>query len=34
MDWNQSLASGALLVGTVLRVTLDIEAVLGDLPAG
>ena len=31
MDWNQSLASGALLVGTVLRVTLDVEAVLGDL---
>jgi polyisoprenoid-binding protein YceI len=34
MDWNQSLASGALLVGAVLRVTLDIEAVLGELPAG
>ena len=34
MDWNQSLATGALLVGWVLRVTLDIEAVFGDLPAG
>jgi polyisoprenoid-binding protein YceI len=34
MDWNQSLATGALLVGWVLRVTLDIEAVRGDLPAG
>jgi polyisoprenoid-binding protein YceI len=32
MDWNQSLASGALLVGAVLRITLDIEAVLGELP--
>ena len=32
MNWNQSLATGALLVGWVLRVTLDIEAVLGDLP--
>jgi polyisoprenoid-binding protein YceI len=34
MDWNQSLATGALLVGWVLRVTLDIEAVRGELPAG
>jgi polyisoprenoid-binding protein YceI len=34
MDWNQSLATGALLVGWVLRVTLDIEAVRGDLPGG
>ena len=34
MDWNQSLATGALLVGWVLRVVLDIEAVRGDLPAG
>jgi polyisoprenoid-binding protein YceI len=32
MNWNQSLAAGVLLVGWVLRVTLDIEAVLGDLP--
>ena len=32
MDWNQSLATGALLVGWVLRVTLDVEAVRGDLP--
>jgi hypothetical protein len=31
--WNQSLATGALLVGWVLRVTLDIEAVRGELPA-
>ncbi len=34
MDWNQSLATGALLVGWVLRITLDIEAVRGELPAG
>jgi len=34
MDWNQSLTTGALLVGWVLRVVLDIEAVRGDLPAG
>jgi polyisoprenoid-binding protein YceI len=34
MDWNQSLVTGALLVGWVLRVTLDIEAVRGELPAG
>ena len=34
MDWNQSLVTGALLVGWVLRVTLDIEAVRGELAAG
>jgi polyisoprenoid-binding protein YceI len=30
--WNQSLPGGAVLVGSVLQVTLDIEAVRGDLP--
>jgi polyisoprenoid-binding protein YceI len=33
IDWNQSIATGAVLVGWVLKVVLDIEAVQGDLPA-
>lgn len=32
MDWNQVLPTGSVLVGWVMRVTLDIEAVEGDLP--
>jgi polyisoprenoid-binding protein YceI len=32
MDWNQPLASGAVLVGWVLQVWIDVEAVQGDLP--
>jgi polyisoprenoid-binding protein YceI len=32
IDWNQPLASGAVLVGWVLQVRIDIEAVWGDLP--
>ena len=32
IDWNQSLATGVVLVGWVLKVVLDIEAVQGDLP--
>jgi polyisoprenoid-binding protein YceI len=32
IDWNQPLASGVVLVGWVLRVTINIEAVQGDLP--
>jgi polyisoprenoid-binding protein YceI len=32
MTWNQTLPAGGVLVGTVLRVTIDIEAVYGDLP--
>jgi polyisoprenoid-binding protein YceI len=33
IDWNQPIATGAVLVGWVLKVVLDIEAVQGDLPA-
>jgi polyisoprenoid-binding protein YceI len=32
IDWNQSVAAGVVLVGWVLKVVLDIEAVRGDLP--
>ena len=32
IDWNQPVAAGVVLVGWVLRVALDIEAVQGDLP--
>jgi polyisoprenoid-binding protein YceI len=32
INWNQPLVSGAVLVGWVLQVTIDIEAVQGDLP--
>jgi len=32
IDWNQSVAAGVVLVGWVLRITLDIEAAHGDLP--
>jgi polyisoprenoid-binding protein YceI len=32
IEWNQPLASGAVLIGWVLRVVIDIEAVQGDLP--
>lgn len=32
MDWNQVLPGGSVLVGWVMRITLDIEAVQGDLP--
>jgi polyisoprenoid-binding protein YceI len=32
MTWNQSLPAGGVLVGTVLQVTIDVEAVHGDLP--
>jgi polyisoprenoid-binding protein YceI len=32
IDWNQPLPTGGILVGWVLRVTIDIEAVCGDLP--
>ncbi len=32
IDWNQSVAAGVVLVGWVLKVVLDIEAVQGDLP--
>ena len=34
IDWNQSLVTGVAMVGSTLRVTLDIEAVRGELPAG
>jgi polyisoprenoid-binding protein YceI len=34
IDWNQSLVTGVAMVGSTLRVTLDIEAVRGDLPGG
>lgn len=30
--WNQSLPGGAMLIGSVVQITLDIEAVQGDLP--
>jgi polyisoprenoid-binding protein YceI len=32
MDWNQVLPTGSVLVGWVMQVTLNIEAVEGDLP--
>ena len=32
INWNQSVAAEVVLVGWVLRVVLDIEAVKGDLP--
>jgi polyisoprenoid-binding protein YceI len=32
MEWNQVLPGGSLLVGWVMQITLDIEAVEGDLP--
>jgi polyisoprenoid-binding protein YceI len=32
IDWNQALPTGSVLVGWVMQVTLDIEAVEGDLP--
>jgi polyisoprenoid-binding protein YceI len=32
MDWNQVLPTGSVLVGWVMRVSLDIEAVRGELP--
>lgn len=32
VDWNQSLPGGAMLIGSVVQITLDIEAVQGDLP--
>jgi len=32
MNWNQSVAAEVVLVGWVLRIVLDIEAVRGDLP--
>jgi polyisoprenoid-binding protein YceI len=32
IDWNQSLTAGVVLVGWVLRVVIDIEAVQGELP--
>lgn len=32
INWNQSVAAEVVLVGWVLRVVLDIEAVQGDLP--
>lgn len=32
VDWNESLPTGAVLIGSVVQVTLDIEAVQGDLP--
>jgi polyisoprenoid-binding protein YceI len=32
IEWNQSVAAGVVLVGWVLKVVLDIEAVQGDLP--
>ena len=33
IDWNQSLVTGVAMMGSTLRVTLDIEAVRGDLPS-
>jgi polyisoprenoid-binding protein YceI len=32
VDWNQPLPGGAMLIGSVVQITLDIEAVEGDLP--
>jgi polyisoprenoid-binding protein YceI len=32
IDWNQSITAGVVLVGWVLQVVIDIEAVEGDLP--
>lgn len=32
MTWNQSLPGGAVLVGSVLQISIDVEAVHGDLP--
>jgi polyisoprenoid-binding protein YceI len=32
IDWNQSITAGVVLVGWVLQVVIDIEAVQGDLP--
>lgn len=32
VDWNQSLPTGAVLIGSAVQITLDIEAVHGDLP--
>lgn len=32
IDWNQPVAADVVLVGWMLRVALDIEAVQGDLP--
>ncbi|MGH3164613.1 MAG: YceI family protein [Trebonia sp.] len=32
MDWNQVLPTGSVLVGWVMQIALDIEAVEGDLP--
>jgi polyisoprenoid-binding protein YceI len=32
VSWNQPLPAGAVLIGSVVQITLDIEAVQGDLP--
>ncbi|HWG02287.1 MAG TPA: YceI family protein [Trebonia sp.] len=32
MTWNQSLPAGGVMVGSVLQITIDTEAVHGDLP--
>jgi polyisoprenoid-binding protein YceI len=32
VSWNQPLPTGAVLIGSVVQITLDIEAVQGDLP--
>lgn len=32
VSWNESLPTGAVLVGSTVQITLDVEAVQGDLP--